>query len=129
MCLYTKQTTPLIADKDIIVYKVLEDDLKSPYMAFQFILNKLFSTSKEDKQILYEEFNHIQLGKIKTRIYSGYFHAFQYEEIANQEAAYLNIEEDGEYYIYEAIIPKGSKYYLGLNYQICSEEIIIKKKI
>jgi hypothetical protein len=140
MCLYSHSVTPLIAEKDITVYKVLDKSLLSPYESFEYEFNKLFSTSKEDKHIIYDEFKW-QYGTVKAIIHKGYFHAFQDKISAEQEVdmltsfdyeeedKYIKDEYKDHYFVYEAVIPKGSRYFLGYSNEICSEEIIIKQKL
>lgn len=108
MCIIVTES-PIIAKEDIIAYKVLEincDDLMfTPYLHMSIEFNKLYIDIKQER----EEFN---------RLTSGVYHLFSSIEDAillkeHSEKKYANRFNRSKFIIVKAIIPKGTKYYVG----------------
>lgn len=121
MCLDLKEgqrKRASIAEKDIKVFKMLVRDgrkLVSPYQFTEYKLNKLYE-SKLVKEVREHE-------------YGGYsvnrgLHAF-----VNLEYAKFKIQGNNSRAIYNAIIPKGSMYYLGNNNDIVSNQLKVTRKV
>lgn len=121
MCLIVDKRNALVAEKDIICYKVymysgLEGEYKSPF--------QLYRIKKFNKVIHVPKF----LDPIKgNEVYLG-FHTF-----CNKEDAICFAECCCSYTVFKCIIPKGSKYYKGVSDSIleqsipgyCSESLIV----
>ena len=125
MCLLSKQDI-YTADSDIMCYKVGEVSLNgitSPYKYFFFEFNKLY-TDQEPEMVIERIDGH----KI---IEAGFFHAFADKRAALKEAEDLNrgYGYSKEYKVFQAIIPKGTKYYKGSLYDICAKSIKILRDV
>ena len=121
MCLLSKQDI-YTADSDIMCYKVGEVSLNgitSPYKYFFFEFNKLYTDQEPEKVMEY--------GAGHKIIEAGFFHAFADKRDALKEAEDLNrgYGYSKEYKVFQAIIPKGTKYYKGSLYDICAKSIKI----
>ena len=120
MCLYSNLKYPHTADEDIIVYKILDENLRSPYQDFQYELNKEYIN--EDKKEIIDDF-YIAVG-------SGYFHAFRTLKLAIERIKYICAWKKIKFKIFKAIIPKDSQYYINLhNEEICGDRIKIIEEI
>ena len=125
MCLKAKKTfwnrlfhicpNPKVAKEDIVVYKLLtitvnSDYPQSPFYDFEWKENVLYSAP---------------LGIFKARstadsfIEEG-FHAFYSKD---------GIDRRSKYTLYEAIIPKGSNYFIGDNNDIVADRMKITKRL
>lgn len=158
MCLTRRSNSgPKYATEDIVVYKILSPDLLSPYQEYQYELNKKVCSplefnitygaiDKSSKKLKYNEhfyerrwFNAfkviITLPKINKA--SNYFY---YWEIGKGLHAYTKIERavdmgkklSGGMYslnVFKCVIPKHSWYYLGINDEIVSDQLIIIEKM
>lgn len=123
MCLATRQKEPLIAEEDIIVYKIFGPDNRSLYFEFDYspYIGKRFDNSELESIIKRD--NH-------TLIYGGFIHSYTGIGFALSLIYYLNLnrykEKGAMYIIRECKIPKGSKYYKdNKNGEIASKSIII----
>lgn len=132
MCLQTKWKKPRIATKDKIVYKLLDDDTNSkkanaPFNSFIYDLGKVYKTKI-----------------LETNNWSAFDHMAEFTLRSTNRKELISIGEgfhsaktkkrlkDGLFSdrnIYRCIIPKGSKYYVGLTDLIVSDKIKIVKKI
>lgn len=112
MCLVTSQSEPLIAKKDIVVYKCLikqATTLVSPYIGFVYKLRTLYEASLG-----------VTIHNDITVIAEG-FHAYYDKKKSLHK---WNNE------VYKCIVPKGSKYYLSKkDGEIVSDKLIIKRKL
>lgn len=118
MCLRTKSKKPKIAKKDIICYKVLEvrdGKYYSPVMLFRYDLDVLYKSCGEP---------HVTYNGSRYEVDRGMFHAYTSKNTAYNS---LLLVWRGRC-VFPAIIPKGSKYYIGICNEICSDEIIICSK-
>lgn len=126
MCLYTYQRKAELALKDIVVYKVLDKRLRSPVMYwYKYILNIVHVSNMYHKLA----FNTYDKGPLFS-VGEG-LHSF-----INKSAAHIRCKQENEYngksrkfYIYKAIIPVGSYYYIGDDNDIVSDRLIIKRKL
>ena len=119
MCLFTNQKKPLIADRDIICYKIVRRTrysrrFESLYTHFPYELGKTYKKHfwnrvVKEKTLISE-----------SRIYGGVFHS--YRRIQSHHPA------DNLAYV-QCIIPKGTKYYEGLFGDLCSRAIKIVQVI
>jgi len=130
MCLLTIQKKALIADKDIKVYKVLTDNMISPYQRFQFEKNILYKTrikrDKEKKTYCYDDFDRFFLDKkypkwTQQKEILSFAEGFHSTHKRNR---IKDIRDDEK--IYCCIIPRGSRYYIGVTDLVISNQIIIK---
>lgn len=112
MCLYINSTDKaFIAKEDLVCYKILikypNNKYVSPY------LNKTYSSKKEyvirDRVRRKKEFSGID------GIYGGVMHSFMFFEDAQRVAIYMHEYENRPICIFSCIIPKGTKYYKGLD--------------
>ena len=116
MCLYCKNNKR-IAEKDILCYKVLAmtetGDYISPYKDFPYELGKLVQSS-----LIYDdESKHVDIG---LHTYKCLFDAKALAVIRRN------------YFVFEAVIPKGSQYFEGEDLSrgksYASDKLIIKYK-
>lgn len=128
MCLYSESKDPKVAAEDIPVFKVLVKvgkEYSAPYQNFIYEPNKLYEDTSEE---------HIQELFGFYEVSQGYFHACLNEEsasdLAKEYARCLRMRQvKYPIEIFNAIIPKGSSYYVGQRCDICSRSIIIKDVI
>jgi hypothetical protein len=105
MCIIVTKP-PKIAEEDIVAYKVLE--IRRKFLCTPF-------------QSMHIEFNRLYTNKYKEgyyRITSGVYHLFSSIEDAillkeHAEKEYANDFNKSEFIVVKAIIPKGTKYYIG----------------
>ena len=121
MCLFSKHDI-YTTGSDIMCYKVGEVSLNgitSPYKYFFFEFNKLYTDQEPEKVMEYEAGHKI--------IEAGFFHAFADKRAALKEAEDLNrwYGYSKKYKVFQAIIPKGTKYYKGSHHDICAKSIKI----
>jgi len=116
-----KAYKPLIATKDIKVYKILDllTDVggKAPYRGFRY--QKGFQYTESKLELCYDLFN----SKYEINVDQG-LHAYvkrDCPEIRNYLSSYYSNNESG---VVEMIIPKGSIYYLGTNNDIVTNNLI-----
>ena len=121
MCLFSKHDI-YTTGSDIMCYKVGEVSLNgitSPYKYFFFEFNKLYTDQEPEKVMEY--------GAGHKIIEARSFHAFTDKRAALKEAEDLNTGYgySKEYKVFQAIIPRGTKYYKGSLYDICAKSIKI----
>ena len=108
MCLYTKQTEPKIAEKDIICYKFYRRYNKiliSPYQGFRAPEIGITANANLGKSYIPENDHYYDF----KRVDEG-FHSFKtLEEVKHKVNGYRNLD----LVIFKCIIPKGSSYYEG----------------
>lgn len=137
MC-WISNTKPkrLIADKNIIVYKLMEPGLLihavSLIAGYVYTLGELYSMPKlhvrrycrdEDRYLLPEE---TAKHPVEYQIYEG-FHSYKHLDTVIHEAL---ASGHTSYKAYRCIIPKGAEYYIDEdNYCVVSNQIIIKEMI
>lgn len=131
MCLITDQLTPLLAEKDMTVYKALSYSMLSPYEWFEYELGKLYETKLGESQNKHSydwEMTDAIIDKYgidwklnnKVIAIGPGFHSVLTPERLKEEINKL---------IVECTVPAGSQYYLDLSGCIVSNKIIINKVI
>lgn len=121
MCLLTKQKEPLIAEEDIIVYKVFHSDNRSLCIGFDYspYINKKFDDS--ELECIVENYDYIFIYDGFIHSYTGISFALFYTYLLNKRE-----KEDAKYVVRECKIPKGSKYYKSdTDSEMASKSIII----
>lgn len=121
MCLLSKQDI-YTADSDIMCYKVGKvsgNGIISPCELFFFEFDKLYTDQKPEMITECEEGHKM--------IEAGFFHAFADARVALKEVEGLNRwhRYGKKYKVFQAIIPKGTKYYKGLHHDVCAKSIKI----
>lgn len=128
MCLFGNGLCK-IADKDIIVYKVVTSNLKSQYYAFQYEVGKSYSKKWDDDFIDYCECqssvgeNAFHSNLSKKDVIWIYGENSKYDSIEGHRIPKLGTEQ----ILLKCIIPMGTKYFEGSYNEIASEQIIIKE--
>lgn len=126
MCLYTFQSTPKVAEEDIICYKVLTKDLKSPCYGLQYELGNLI-TSELKNDFCDDGYNSIEEGlhTLKDLDNAKTTSVFTCWRVQN---AWINMHGVNAPIIVKCIIPKGSLYYEGdkefVSNQLIPQEIV-----
>lgn len=107
MCIVVTKPSK-IAKEDIIAYKVLEIDccgfMFTPYLYMDIEFNKLYINTKQEER------------EDSYRLTSGVYHLFSSIEDAISLKEYLEkryCDSGSKFVIVKAIIPKGTKYYIG----------------
>lgn len=125
MCLVTKQSNWLIAEKDIKCYKMLdtnmEGDFVTPYertLVDDSIIRgeRLFIAEKTDYETFFPNYDGtyaIDDGAIHC--YRNWLHGF--------------INASGCYHLFKCVIPKGTCYAIGEDGEICAQAIKFVKQI
>lgn len=121
MCLFSSQKTPLIANEDILCYKILipvDGNFVTPYRDFIFNINKIIQDKEEE--CIREIFG-------MTEVTSGFFHSFITKERVLEEIKILQrkLPTGTKLKVFKAIIPKGYSYYVGQRSDMCSKALII----
>lgn len=111
---------PKIALKDIIVYKVVGSRYGYHYSPFQvtpisFTKNKAVLKSRLQLRC-YED---------SIEVHKG-IHAYTKYDIASEETCW-HTELFDHVTVYKAVIPRGTKYYLGVDGDIVAKKLIIYK--
>ena len=110
MCLTTKDKKLQIAINDIPCYKILLRDEKgnfhSPYYPMKWEVGKTYINTEVGIEDVFPTHEY-------KDIYNGYYHTYN-----SLEGCVINAETDYRassvhYYVFKAIIPKGSEYYMG----------------
>lgn len=119
MCLRKKHDEPMVAREDIEVWKVLDSGSIAPHQAYRYRrgLNVPDVPSRG-------------VGDTGAEIGPGWLHAFRYRDWAIGEAELLSLtswyDNDGKDRVFTAVrmlIPRGSKYYIGRDGDICSSAL------
>lgn len=126
-----KCMTPLIATEDIVCYKVLKQ--------YKNCRKKIYETPYQDFKVklgahYYQEGKKFQIKKISASYYSG--PALEIEEglhsWQNLSKAKESVGYSSYFYIkviVKCTIPKGSEYYIGINEDYCSDNLIYGTRI
>jgi hypothetical protein len=141
MCLITRQMQPLIAENDMIVYKILRVNLQSPYWYFRYEQNKVYKTeildAPSNKCTVFDnrEFEFLKKEKIDwaneewikenketIRCISAGFHA------ATTPGRLNNTVWELTEILFKCTIPKGSEYFEDGDELIVSNQIIINEE-
>lgn len=132
MCFCTTvESSPLVAHRDMVCYKVLDQNMCSWIQGFKYNINTVYKT---ELGVLEGEINNIFFSSLNKRIYSKNvyciykgFHSYQRntKQISKVYVArYTRIP-----CIYKCIIPKGSLYYRNQFGEYVSDQIMIKEKV
>lgn len=138
MCLTTKTKEPLYAEEDIVCYKVVKESKAEgcPYMTpyeESLIHEKAIKgiwmfVAHGIKKI--EESNSLNTS---YDIGEGYIHTYKYLPHGKYMNEYMELHHDGEFHLFECIIPRGTEYYVGSDLNgftsYASERIKFVKKI
>lgn len=104
-----------IAEHDILVYKYLHFDLKSPFMFSQYELGKLYKTEFSYSTSAFKYYCYVE----------GGFHSYLTLDIASRARFQFRDAR-----IFFGVIPKGARFYINrYNEEIVSDEIIIFNSI
>lgn len=110
MCIIVTKS-PKIAKEDIIAYKVLEirsnDFLCTPFQYMSIEFNKLYTDARQEQE--QECFGQITFGVY--HLFSSIEDAILFKEYAQN--AYATKYNKSVFIVVKAIIPKGTKYYVG----------------
>lgn len=134
MCLDTRQLEAKVARKDIIVYKVLLDDtyefngneirrLTSPFRNAKWKQKVLTKSEMLDKS----ESVYTSRPDSKNRRVEVGLHSY-----GDLSKALSTINRNNKLQVFEAVIPKGTKYFKGTfnsGVSYCSKELILGKKL
>lgn len=132
MCLITEQKTPLIAQKDMRVYKILKEDLISPYQYFQYEQETLY------KRKIMKSSEWTAFDSVCSSYLSNHFPGWRSTSVKELKCIGRGIhsartkkrlqntmnKRRGEK-IFRCTIPKGSEYYLDGTGLCVSNQIII----
>lgn len=109
MCLYTEQSKPLTAEKDITCYKVVNP------ANMDGVFRSMFQEFKYSLGVKYEEKDFP--GTASCTVHKG-FHSYRTIAVARFHAAV-------SYVLIKCVIPKGSRYYESYSGdQYCSDTLI-----
>lgn len=133
MCFYTTvESSPLVAHRDMVCYKILDYNMCSWIKGFKYTMNKVYKTelgTLEEEGPNYIYFTSLDKKIINKHTYciSSGFHSYQRNTKQLSRAyhiGWLRIP-----YIYKCIIPKGSFYYRNQFGEYVSDQIMIKEKV
>ena len=129
MCLQTTWEKPKKAEKDIIVYKIVEltnRGIKAPYNDFIYEPYKLYKTKMKltDDFCPFDTIAQIARDNCNEKLYNigQGFHSAKYKKR-------LGWVDERTQFIVKCIIPKGSLYYKGLTNLMVSNQIIITLEV
>ena len=112
---------PLIADKDITVWKVMYKTNKSPYQGAAYVANHYCSMVRLKPVEVH--FKGIDVVLHSATIEEGY-HAFRIREVARKLIrGFSYFFANNNYKLVKMVIPKGTRYYIGNKGDIVSEVI------
>ena len=121
MCLVSQLKEPFIADENIECYKIFipkDGFYITPYKEFSMMTNIEIEDPND------ESFTHV-FGV--TLVESGYFHSCLNQKGILKVVSDLKrkLPKGTSVKILKAIIPKGTKYFLGQDNDICSKKLIL----
>ena len=108
-----REHKPLIAEKDIKVYKVIDVNDRSPYFNFKYHKKYHYSCNFSK--------NIVNYGRWYIKINKGLHSFIKHSEAKIRKAGFLN---EDYFKIVTMYIPKGSEYYLGDNGDIVSNNLV-----
>ena len=123
MCLVTYMEHPDVADVDLMVYKVLTLDNYSPYKDMKY---KYGNNVAEGSGYTRPKFFSFDEGGWAYEIEGGYLHAFLEERDALDLIQQLKKTYGGCFKVVEMYVPKGGKYWIGFNGDVCSDVLLWK---
>ena len=111
MCFYINNSVKQkIADKDIVCYKVVNDDGR-PYYRYsrvKYKTGKLYQARNKSGKIMKSFYKETNLFSSLCKIYSG---IHSYKDLITVKAEYSNRYHNSVRKTIKCIIPKGTKYY------------------
>lgn len=143
MCLYSNSKEPLIAEEDIVCYKILrhisDTCYVSPYQEMKYEINGLNYPEEKhniDNIKIIDDFiviakNHPSYNYITTvyQIEQGFLHSYTSQGIEplnlkmKYDHLYMRIKS---FYLFECYIPKGTEYFIShCGKEICSRELFV----
>lgn len=132
MCLIAKNKNPLIAEDDIVCYKLLvqttyRGEYRTPYK-IMYLDNKII---QGEKNLVAKGSEGIEplCTPDRYKITGGFIHCYTDHEVATNCADIIDIKCFIYVTVFECIIPKGTAYYKGNNWDICAKEIKLVKKV
>lgn len=140
MCLYTQDTKPLRADRDITCYKIVNlhyDDAPNPepfrskFFNFRYGLGKTYKLNGRLGACISKRVteNGVLIFEVNKGFhsYKDYKHAI--EEYRLSELVFSQFFSDKEYVhiMLECVIPKGSLYYKGEDNDLCSNALRVNR--
>ncbi len=114
MCLLSINRVPSIAREDMYVFKVVNEVRERYYTPYIFKEVPANGKLKAEGRIMRRR------ASIFYAIDGGMIHSY-----LTREAAKSICWRSDRRKVFEAIIPKGTKYYMGMNSDICSKELNI----
>ena len=141
MCLITNQKEPEILEEDLIVFKVLKDNLKSPLQGFRYSKNKLYENEIEESedpsfadnesQNLYDKGGLSMQEVLEIHDLKALGKGFHSITTEKRALSYINQFYSGYLWfkVFSCIIPKGSEIYRDATGLIISNKLIIKERI
>ena len=141
MCLISKTNTPLIAEKDIVVYKVLMRKNGKDYAPVvsedsglpHYIYNKGVNKARLKEDVDYAWSKYVGAWDYMYRIGKGFLHAYTTKDGAEKNKDNWNLcmsasayyREGKFHFVTKMIIPKGTKYFLSDDgYEICAKQLL-----
>ena len=130
MCLFSKEVIPRIAQEDIECFKILRKENGqwiTPYRDYPIEFNVELTAKGEEDSSFLDIFGFYKVDK-------GYFHSCISKESTQEYAKEIRVAytrrrcKCPSLTGFKAIIPKGSKYYIGTRGDICSNKLIILKE-
>ena len=129
MCLVLIKHKPQVAEKPILVYKMLEEYCKygirkdyknikeTPFQGTRVVFKRGRTTLESNLIVEKKYYGHdvINIG----------IHSYELLSVANEKKEELDFFNIWGCEIYYAVIPKGSTYYLGENCEVASNKLII----
>lgn len=128
MCLYSKTNTPLIAEEDIVVYKVLmhrNGKDYAPVVSDTANLQSYIYKKGANKARLKEDIS-LTLDGRTYAIGQGFLHAYTTNEEAEKSktrwnCCFLTVSN----FVVKMIVPKGTEYFVGIDEKdICAKQLI-----
>lgn len=132
MCLITEQKVALIAENDIECFKkviIIKDSITSAFYNFKWEYNKIFKTKIVVKTIKLDS-KSCFYDIASSDYYMTHFSSELLQSISEGFHSFLNVRSVGEFErlgatIVNAIIPKGSEYFVDKTGLIVSNQLII----
>ena len=137
MCLKSSTSIPIVADRDITVYKILGKFYHSPYMKYQktdeysygqvrydYEPGMNYARGPEDISMISDVNEGLSF---KYIIGGGFLHSYSSKTNAIRECDSMHFATNNPYYVYEMKIPKGTKYFISiLGNEYCSKALLFE---
>lgn len=137
MCLISKKKTPSISNNPITCYKIIKYDKQALYQDYKYPDNLENTTVEENSEGSYLELAN------SIKIYGGYFHAFteldfaikiteaqkRWDDLSGIHYADCFSNNRDAYEIWECEIPENTKYFVGIENDICAKKLRFIRQI